>query len=61
MLYNVIESPEKYPIGNVPPSVHRKKFYSKSYEIISEIDSIWDIMNAKYGKHMFVRFDKNNG
>ena len=57
----VINSPEKYPIANVPPSVDRKKIYSKWYEIISKIDSIWDIMNGKYGNNMFVRFDKNNG
>ena len=31
MLDDVIDSPEKYPITNVPPSVDRKKFYSSLY------------------------------
>ena len=31
MLDDVINSPEKYPITNVPPSVDRKKFYSSLY------------------------------
>ena len=58
---DVIESPKKCPTANVPPSVDQKKCDSKSYEMILEIDSIWDIMNGKYGNNMFVRFDKNNG
>ena len=35
MLDDVIKSHGKYLIANVPPSVDSKKFYSKSYGIIS--------------------------
>ena len=61
ILYDFIKLSEKYPIANIPPEVDRKKFYSKPYEMISEIYSIWDIINGKYGNNTFVRFDKNNG
>ena len=61
MLDNVIDSPDKYPIAKVPPSVDWKKFYSKSYEMILRIDIIWDIINGEYGNNMFVRIDENNG
>ena len=28
--------------------------------MISEIDSIWDIMNGNYGNNLFDRFDEKN-